>query len=126
MTTQLLYKMVLNLSMCLCDICRNLENISYSTKTLSCKIVITMKKTNWRLFNVKSENRTYFRTIANLWIKKKETTYIHYYNLLKNHIEPRLGDEFIEDITLLKLEEIIISFSSAGKLNNKSRLLISK
>ena len=60
--------------------------------------------------------------MAELWIKKKETstkdsTYIHYYNLLKNHIEPKLGDEMIEDITLLKLEEMIITFSTEGRLD---------
>lgn len=68
------------------------------------------------------DNKINFKKVAELWIKKKETstkdsTYIHYYNLLKNHIEPKLGDEIIEDITLLKLEETIITFSTEGRLD---------
>lgn len=68
------------------------------------------------------DNKINFKKVAELWIKKKETstkdsTYIHYYNLLKNHIEPKLGDEIIEDITLLKLEEMIITFSTEGRLD---------
>ena len=68
------------------------------------------------------DNKINFKKVAELWIKKKETstkdsTYIHYYNLLKNHIEPKLGDEMIEDITLLKLEEMIITFSTEGRLD---------
>ncbi len=69
-----------------------------------------------------SNNQIYFRNVAELWIKKKETTtkrstYIHYYNLLKNHIEAKLGNELIEDLTLLKLEETIIGFSTDGRLD---------
>lgn len=66
---------------------------------------------------LKTSTQIPFKDIAALWIKKKETstkdsTYIHYYNLLKNHIEPKLGEECIEDITLLKLEKTIITFSN--------------
>lgn len=63
-----------------------------------------------------------FKDIAALWIKKKEastkeSTYVHYYNLLKNHIEPKLGEEIIEDITLLKLEKTAITYSTEGRLD---------
>lgn len=71
---------------------------------------------------LKTSTQIPFKDIAELWIKKKETstkdsTYIHYYNLLKNHIEPKLGEECIEDITLLKLEKTIITFSTEGRLD---------
>lgn len=71
---------------------------------------------------LKTKTKIPFKDIAELWIKKKETstkdsTYIHYYNLLKNHIEPKLGEEIIEDITLLKLEETAITYSTEGRLD---------
>ncbi len=63
-----------------------------------------------------------FKDVATLWIKKKETstkdsTYIHYYNLLKNHIEPKLGEAIIEDIILIKLCRII-TFSYVNDLRD--------
>lgn len=71
---------------------------------------------------LKTNTQIPFKDIAALWIKKKETstkdsTYIHYLNLLKNHIEPKLGDEYIEDITLLKLERTMITYSTEGRLD---------
>lgn len=71
---------------------------------------------------LKTSTQIPFKDIAALWIKKKETstkdsTYVHYYNLLKNHIEPKLGEESIEDITLLKLGKTIITFSTEGRLD---------
>lgn len=71
---------------------------------------------------LKTKTQTPFKDIAALWIKKKETstkesTYIHYLNLLKNHIEPKLGEEYIEDITLLKLERTMITYSTEGRLD---------
>lgn len=76
---------------------------------------------------LKTNTQIPFKDIAALWIKKKETstkdsTYIHYLNLLKNHIEPKLGDEYIEDITLLKLERTMITYSTEGRLDYRGGL----
>lgn len=71
---------------------------------------------------LKTSTQIPFKDIAALWIKKKETstkdsTFIHYHNLLKNHIEPKLGEEYIEDITLLKLERTAITYFTDGRLD---------
>ena len=71
---------------------------------------------------LKTNTEIAFKDVAALWIKKKETstkdsTCVHYCNLLNNHIEPKLGDMLIEEISLLKLEQTIISFSTEGRLD---------
>lgn len=72
---------------------------------------------------MQNENKISFREVSDLWIKKKEactkeSTYVHYYNLLKNHIDPKIGDVIVSELTLLKLEETVISFSKEGRLDN--------